>query len=121
MGLPLSFTKYELTDEKLIISTGFLNKKEEEIRLYRVMDITLSRKLGERILGIGTIHCCTADKTSPEFDIKRIRRSRELKDKLSDMVEKQREAKRVTSREFMTEFDGHDEDILPNDGDDDMH
>ena len=29
-GLPLSFTVYRLTEEKLFIETGFLNKKEEE-------------------------------------------------------------------------------------------
>ena len=37
-GLPLSFTKYILTEEKLIINTGFLVKTEEEIRLYRMTD-----------------------------------------------------------------------------------
>ena len=32
-GLPWTFTRYYLTEEKLIIDTGFLNRKEEEIRL----------------------------------------------------------------------------------------
>ena len=31
-GLPWTFTKYKLTEEKLIIQTGFLNIKQEEIR-----------------------------------------------------------------------------------------
>lgn len=100
-GLPLSFTVYKLTDEKLMIETGFLNKKEEEVRLYRILDVTLRRSLGERIFGIGTIHCCSADKSTPEFDVKRIRNSGAVKDLLSDLVEKEREARRVTSREFM--------------------
>lgn len=104
-GLPLSFTTYKLTDEKLMIETGFLNKKEEEIRLYRIMDLTLNRPLGQRIFGLGTIHCCTADKSTPEFDILKIKNSENIKNMLSDMVEKQREEKRVVGREFM-----HDED-----------
>ena len=37
-GLPWSFTKYKLTDDKLIISTGIFSINEEEIRLYRIMD-----------------------------------------------------------------------------------
>ena len=104
-GLPLSFTTYKLTDEKLMIETGFLNKKEEEIRLYRIMDLTLNRPLGQRIFGLGTIHCCTADKSTPEFDILKIKNSENIKNMLSDMVEIQREEKRVVGREFM-----HDED-----------
>ncbi len=100
-GLPLSFTVYKLTDEKLFIESGFLSKKEEEIRLYRIMDLTLNRPLGQRIFGLGTIHCCTADKSTPEFEICRIKNSRDIKNMISDMVEQQREAKRITGREYM--------------------
>ncbi len=100
-GLPLSFTVYRLTEEKLFIETGFFNKKEEEIRLYRIMDLTLNRSFGQRLFGVGTIHCCTADKSTPEFDIKSIKRSRDIKEMLSDMVEAQREAKNITAREFI--------------------
>lgn len=107
-GLPLSFTKYKLTQEKLLIETGFLSKKEEEVRLYRVMDLTLNRPLGQRMFGVGTIHCCTGDKSTPEFDILKIKNAEEVKNMLSDMVETQREAKRVVGREFMVDED-HDE------------
>lgn len=111
-GLPWSFTVYKLTKEKLLIETGFLSKKEEEVRLYRIMDLTLNRPLGQRIWGLGTIHCCTADKTTPEFDITRVKNAREVKEMLSDMVEQQREEKRITAREFMMDSDdaGFEED-----------
>lgn len=107
-GLPWSFTKYSLTEEKLLIETGFLNKKEEEVRLYRIMDVTLKRSLGERIFGLGTIHCCSADRSTPEFDILRIKKSGKVKNMLSDMIEQQRTLKRVTSREFMSDHDDND-------------
>ena len=107
-GLPWSFTVYKLTEEKLFIETGFFSKKEEEIRLYRVMDLTLKRPFGQRLWGLGTIHCCTADKSTPEFDILRIKKSKEVKDMISDMVEKQREEKRISAREFMSDG-GYDE------------
>ena len=108
-GLPLSFTTYKLTGEKLMIDTGFLSRDEEEIRLYRIMDLTLKRSLGQRLFGLGTIHFCTADKSTPEFDIKSIKNSRDIKNMISDMVEAQREAKRVSSREFMDDDSDHDE------------
>ena len=105
-GLPWSFTRYMLTEEKLIIDTGFFNRKEDEIRLYRIMDISMNRSFGERLFGLGTIHCCSGDKTSPEFDIKRVKRPREFKEMLSDLVEKKRDERRVGLREYME----HDED-----------
>lgn len=108
-GLPLSFTVYKLTEEKLLVETGFLSKKEEEVRLYRIMDLTLHRPLGQRMFGVGTIHCCSADKSTPEFDILKIKDSQNVKDMLSDMIEKQREEKRVVGREFMADGDDHDE------------
>ena len=107
-GLPWTFTVYKLTEEKLFIETGFFSKKEEEIRLYRVMDLTLKRPFGQRIWGLGTIHCCTADKSTPEFDILKIKKSKVVKDMISDMVEKQREEKRISAREFMSDG-GYDE------------
>ena len=72
-GLPLSFTKYSLTEEKLLIKTGFLSTNEEEVRLYRILDVTLKKSLRQRIFRIGTIHCCSADKSTPEFDIKSVK------------------------------------------------
>ena len=104
-GLPWTFTKYVLTKEKLLIQTGILNTKEEEVRLYRIMDVTLRRSLGQRLFGLGTIHCCSADKSTPEFDIKWIPDSDAVKEKLSDLVEAERMAKRVSSREFMSDED----------------
>ena len=104
-GLPSTFTKYALTKEKLFIQTGVFNLKEEEIPLYRIMDVTLRRSFWERLFGLGTIHCCSADKSSPEFDILHIRHSGEIKNMLSDMIEVQRTEKRVSSREFMLDED----------------
>ncbi len=109
-GLPWSFTKYILTDEKLLIVKGLFKQTEEEIRLYRIFDMSLTRTLRERIDRVGTIHCCSGDKTSPEFDISRIRNPRQVKETLSDLVEKQKIARGVTVREEMGNTIDHDHD-----------
>ena len=114
-GLPWSFTKYSLSDDRLFISTGFLSTKEDEVRLYRIMDISLKRTLGQRIFGLGTIKCCSADKTLGDFEIKNIKKSKDVKELLSEMVENERNRKKVTSREFI---DHEDSEI--DDGHDDM-
>ena len=100
-GLPWTFTRYSLTEEKLIIDTGFFSRKEEEIRLYRILDISLQRPLHQRIWGLGTVHLNTADKSSNEIDILRIKNARQFKELLSDMVERERDEKRIAAREFM--------------------
>ncbi len=109
-GLPLSFTVYTLLEDKLLIDTGILSTNQEEIKLYRIMDLTLKRSLLQRIFGVGSIHICSADKTTPEFEIRDIKKPFEIKEKLSAIVEEQRDKKRVTGKEF-----------LVGDDDDDMH
>lgn len=114
-GLPWTFTRYRLTENKLIIDTGFLNRKEEEIRLYRILDITLKRPFNQRLWGLGTVHLCTADKTTAEMDIKRIKNPREFKEMLSDLVERERNEKRIAGREYMEahdSFDDMDDDVI---------
>lgn len=100
-GLPWSFTRYFLTEDKFIIDTGLFARNEEEIRLYRIMDITLRRSLWERMFGLGTIHCCSGDKSTPEFDILHVKDAKAVKEMLSDMVEEARRERMVGMREFM--------------------
>ena len=110
-GLPWTFTRYSLTKEKLVIDTGFISRKEDEIRLYRILDISLNRPLHQRIWGLGTIRLNTADKTSPEVEIKRIKNAKQVKEMLSDMVERERDEKRIAAREFMGYGDGDMDDV----------
>ena len=100
-GLPWSFTRYSLTEEKLIIDKGFFNRVEDEVRLYRILDITLKRSFWERLFGVGTIHCCSGDKSLGDFDILHIKNSRDVKEMLSELVEKERMERRVGTREFI--------------------
>ena len=105
LGLPLSFTKYSLSSDRLFIESGFLNVKEDEVRLYRIMDVSLKMTFDQRLLGIGTIHCCSADKTMGDFDIKLVKNPRRVKELLSEAIEKERIAKRVMNRENMEHND----------------
>lgn len=109
-GLPWTFTRYTLTEEKLLIQTGFLSIKEEEIQLYRITDLTLYRSFWQRLFGIGTIHCCSGDKTTPEFNIKNIKGASQVKELLSHYIEARRDKKRISGREIISAFDDHDDD-----------
>jgi len=107
-GLPLSFTKYSLDRERLYIERGFFTKIEDEVRLYRILDVSVTRTFGQRIFGLGTIKCCSADKTLGDFEIQSVKRPKEVKEMISENVERERDAKRVSNREYMS-HDGHDD------------
>ena len=103
LGLPWTFTKYALTDDRLFITSGLLKTVEDEVRLYRIMDLSLSQTLSQKIFGIGTILVSSADKSIRDFEIKNIKKPRDVKEQLSKLVEENRDKKRVTNREFMGE------------------
>ena len=104
-GLPWTFTKYTCTPEKFVVQSGILKQREDEIRLYRIMDLTLERTFLQRIFGLGTITCDTVDKSSPQLIIRNVKDSRRGKDLISNAVEEERIKKRVSSREFMASED----------------
>ncbi|NLL67382.1 MAG: PH domain-containing protein [Clostridiaceae bacterium] len=90
LGLPLSFTKYAVKDQRLYYSKGLFNTTEEELLLYRVLDIKLNRTFGDKLLGVGTITLYTADKTHPTLELVRIKKPKIVRDLLSKMVESER-------------------------------
>ncbi len=110
LGLPWTFTRYTLTEEKFLVDSGFFSKKQDEIRLYRILDLSLRRGFGQRMFGLGTITCVTADKTCPNLVIKNIKNSQDVKEQLSELVEVERERKRVSSREFISSHDVDEDD-----------
>ncbi len=119
LGLPLSFTKYELTAQKLIINKGFFNVREEEIRLYRFVDITMTQTLIQRMFNVGNLHCDTNDRSSGNFAIELIKNPRKVKDLISETVEEERDRKRVSVREYMTDMGDDDMDMVDDGAEDD--
>ena len=112
-GLPLSFTTYRLTSNRLFINSGLLTQTQDEVRLYRITDVSLSRTLMQRIFGLSTIHCNSSDKTLGNFDIINVKDGENVKELLSQSVEEERMARRVYTRENMV--DTVDDDDIYND------
>ena len=101
-GLPWSFTKYALDADRLYITTGFFTSVEDEVRLYRITDVTLRRTLRQKMLRIGTIHCDSSDATQQNFDVKNVRHPREVKEMLSRLVDESRIRNRVYTSESVS-------------------
>ena len=65
------------------------------------MDVTLKKTLLQRLFRVGTIHVCSSDKTTPEFDIVSVKQPQEVKELISNLVEEARKKNKVSAREFM--------------------
>ena len=119
LGMPLSFTRYSLSEDRLFLETGLLNTKCEEILLYRVRDISLSISLGQRIFGVGTITIQSSDKSLPVLEIKNVKNPRQVKEQIHRSVEDMKIARRMrTSEVVLNDDDLSDDDLDDHDSDD---
>lgn len=75
-GLPISFTRYFLTEDKFITRKGFLSIEEDELDLYRVIDKKLVLPFGQRMFGCGTIVMNVKDVDTPIKEVKSIKAPR---------------------------------------------
>lgn len=116
MGMPLSFTRYAMSDDRLFMSIGFLNIKDEEILLYRVRDITTNRSLWQRIFGVGSVTVMSSDKTLPNLVLKNIKAPMQVKELIHEQVEQMKLKRRVRVGEIMTNgYDENEDELDPDD------
>jgi uncharacterized membrane protein YdbT with pleckstrin-like domain len=54
---------FTLTDERLIVRYGLLLRVEDEVELYRVVDVTQTIGIFQRIFGVGNIQVTSTDRT----------------------------------------------------------
>lgn len=100
LGLPWSFTRYYLTEKKLITRIGFFTIKEDEVELYRVIDKSLSETLWQRIFKLGTIKINCRDTDTPVKTIFSVKRPHEVMAQLEQYVDQQRDKYRTRGRDM---------------------
>ncbi len=107
-GIPWTFTVYTLKEKKLVIDTGLFTSVKNEILLYRIVDMTYTRTLGQKLFGLGTITVYANDKTSPTLAIRNIKHSEAFYEALSDAVEQDRMRMKLRQREIIDIDSGED-------------
>ena len=121
LGMPLSFTRYSLTEDRLFLSIGFLNIRDDEVLLYRVRDINTSRTLGQRLLGVGTVTVMSSDKSMPTLVMKNIKSPMAVKELLHEQVEEMKIRRRVRVGEVLAgNYDEDQDDLYPDSDLDDV-
>lgn len=93
-------TKYELTTERLKIRHGVLNKKMDDLELYRVRDFKLERPFFLRLFSLGNIILQTSDKSHPVVILRAIQNGEDIREQIRNMVEACRVKKRVREVDY---------------------
>ncbi len=109
LGMPLSFTRYGLSEDRLFLEKGLLSTNFDEILLYRVRDISLKISLYQRLFGVGTITVQSSDKSLPVLELKNIKRPRETKELIHQTVEELKIARRMRVGETIYTHDSYDD------------
>jgi uncharacterized membrane protein YdbT with pleckstrin-like domain len=63
-------THYRVTSQRIVVETGILNKRLDQIDLYRIHDYVVERPLAQRLMGTGNISLATQDRSTPAIQLK---------------------------------------------------
>ena len=86
LWFPISFTKYSIENDRLMITEGFLSTTINETLLYRIVDLTLHRTLAHRIFGTGDIIIKAKVDASPEIVLKNISKPLKVRSLISQQA-----------------------------------
>ena len=109
IAIPLAIWRYlvtrcesfKLTDQRLVITSGVLNKKNEQIELFRTKDITWEQPLLLRLFKLGRLSITSTDRTDPIATINAIQGGEALVETFRTTVTKLRQKNRVGVIETM--------------------
>ena len=79
-ALKLKMIFYEVTADRIEWSRGILDRRVDNIDMFRVVDLKMRRSLLDCVFGIGTVVLTTTDKSDPEFVFEKVRYCRDLYD-----------------------------------------
>ena len=95
----LNSTTYTLTNQRLIIKSGLIGKKEEQIDLVRIKDIMVKQSLKDRALGVGEILITSSDPSTPKMILLDIREPNEVKEILRNAIRSEKSAQGISFQE----------------------
>lgn len=97
--------RYEVTSERVKITTGLLSRQTNEIELYRVRDYSVVEPFWLRLVGCGDVVLLTADRSTSEFVLHAVPRANWLKDQIRTYTERMRQRRGVRDLEINSPTD----------------
>jgi membrane protein YdbS with pleckstrin-like domain len=76
--IKLKSVRYKITQDRIEWSRGILQRRVDNIDMFRIVDMKMERSLPDILVGIGSITLITSDKTDPNFKFEKLRGSKQL-------------------------------------------
>jgi uncharacterized membrane protein YdbT with pleckstrin-like domain len=92
--------RYEITSERIKVSSGIFFRKTSALELYRVKDYTMEAPFFFRLFHLGNIYLTTSDHTTPLLSLRAIPHAQKLMDDIRTQVEQRRDLKGVREVDF---------------------
>lgn len=100
LGMPISFTKYYIKNNRLYMSAGLFSNQEDELMLYKIMDLRVNISLLDRIFRVGTVTIYSRDESNREMKLLKIKHPKKVRDMLSEKVESLKKNMKIQGREM---------------------
>lgn len=93
-GLP-SFTKYRITNQRIIAESGILTKRTVEFELFRIKEVSVKRNIIERIFNFGDITVHSTYSRYERYILRNIKDSEHVKDIIRNAVIENTERRKI--------------------------
>jgi uncharacterized membrane protein YdbT with pleckstrin-like domain len=90
--LRIKAIRYDLTSQRLKITTGIMDRKEVEIELFRLRDLSTEQGFLQRLVNVGTVQALSSDKDAPAIRLKWVNNPDAVKDQLRTFIMQARQA-----------------------------
>lgn len=84
------YTRYRLTNQRVILESGLLGKRIDEIELFRVKDTRLHQSFLQRLVGLGDIEIISTD-VSGSYRISMLPGARDKREQIRTLAMRARE------------------------------
>ncbi len=81
--IEINCTLYTVTTKRVIVNTGWLNKKQVEIWIKDMRAVNIQRSLWERIVGVGSVSIGTAATAGTEIGMRGLNEAQEIVDAIN--------------------------------------
>lgn len=116
LWFPISFTKYYIENDRLMIQEGFFSTTINKTLLYRIVDLTLRQTLAHKLFGTGDIIIKAKVDSTPEIILKNIAKPKMVRNLISQAVEESRCHRNVVGKEFYGDSPTHQHMDIDEDG-----